>query len=66
MTTIKEAAQLYEAKQTKNISELEVVRTDLEIREEVFKEGTPDEFRVNVTTIDNEEYRVHMDTMIAI
>ena len=43
---------------TKNISELEVVRTDLDIREEVFKEGTADEFKVNVTTINDEEYRV--------
>jgi hypothetical protein len=56
--TIKDAANSYESKQTKNISEVEVVRTDMELREEVFKEGTPDEFKVNITTIDGQEYRI--------
>ena len=58
MVTIKEAAMTYESKQTKNIAEIEVIKTDLEIREEVFKEGTPDEFKVNITTINGEDYRV--------
>jgi len=58
MTTIKEAAENYESKKTLNIADLEVVRTDIEIRKETFKENTPDEFTINIATIGDKEYRV--------
>ena len=58
MTTIKDAAKTYESKAIKNISELEVVRTDTEMEVVKFKEGTSDEFSSNITTIEGEDYRV--------
>ena len=58
MTTIKEAAEAYESKKTLNIADLPVVTTDIEVREETFKEGTKDEFTINIATIDDKEYRV--------
>jgi len=64
MVKLKDFAEQYEPKKTKNIAELEVVRTDIDIREEVFKEGTEDEFSVNVSTINGEDYRIP-DSVIA-
>ena len=58
MTTIKEAAEAYESKKTLNITDLPVVTTDIEVRKETFKEGTQDEFTINIATIDDKEYRV--------
>jgi hypothetical protein len=58
IATLKEAALEYETPQTKNIAELEVVSTAIPITEKVFKEGTDEEFRFNVISINNEEYRV--------
>ena len=66
MTTLKDFAEQYEPKKTKNIAELEVVRTDIEVREETFKEGTPDEFTVNVATIDGEDYRIPDSVMASL
>ena len=57
-TTLKEAALEYETPQTKNIAELEVVSTGIPIIERVFKEGTAEEFRFNVITVGNEDFRV--------
>lgn len=58
MSNIKESAEAYEPKQTKNIAELEVVKVDADIREETFNQGTDNEFTANIATIDGEEYRV--------
>ena len=58
MANIKEKAEAYEPPQTKNIADLEVVPTSSEIQERIFKEGTEDEFRINVITYEGEEYRV--------
>jgi hypothetical protein len=58
MVTLKDFAEKYESKKTKNIADLDVVRTDIEVRKETFKEGSPDEFTVNVATVDGEDYRV--------
>jgi|TARA_R100000750_G_C2325164_1_gene87872 hypothetical protein len=58
MTTIKEAAEDYKPQLMKNIADLEVVPTDVSIEEKTFKEGTADEFKVNLINLDGEDYRV--------
>ena len=63
MTSIKEQAKAYEPQQTKNISELDQVSVNLELQTETYKEGTPDEFSVNVTEIDGEKYRVPVSVL---
>ena len=55
---IKESAENYEIKETKNICELEKVSIDLDIREEIVNEGTPEEFSLNIVTIENKDYRI--------
>jgi len=57
MTSIKEDAQAYEPKHTKNISELEKidVNMDIEDREGNGKDGV---FKYKVVVVDDEEYRV--------
>ena len=66
MATIKEIAEEYEPQQTLNITELEVVSTDLNCEERVFKEGTADEFRILVTIKDGKEYRVPTSVISAL
>ena len=58
MSSIKEQAQAYEPQQTKNIAELDKVSVDLQLREKTIKEGTPDEFTLNITTVNGEDYKV--------
>ena len=55
---ISEEAVNYEPGALANISDLQVVRTDAEIKTETFKEGTDEEFRVKVITVDGIKYRV--------
>lgn len=55
---IKEQAQAYEPKTTKNISELEMCRVDAEVKERIVHEGEEDEFKYKYIEIDGEEYRV--------
>jgi len=58
MVTIIESARDYEPKQTKNIAEVEVVRTDAEILD---GEGTDTEgkiFKYKYTIIEGVEYRI--------
>lgn len=57
MGTIKEEAQAYKPQQLKNISELDVIKTDLVMKEETFGEGA-DEFKARVVEINGEKYRV--------
>lgn len=58
MATIKEEAQAFVPKQTRNIAELKKTSVDLEIKTKICKEGTSDEFVINITTIDGEDYRI--------
>jgi len=58
MASIAEKAKEFVPAQTKNIAELDKVSTSSNITEKVFKEGTEDEFRVNVINVDGEDYRV--------
>jgi len=58
MASIKEEAQAYEPKQTKNIADLNKVSIDLQTEERVGtdKDGNP--FRYKVIIVDGEDYRV--------
>lgn len=58
MTTLKKAAEDYEGKQTANIADLESVSTDVDIRRETFKAGTPEEYTINIASIEGIDYRV--------
>lgn len=62
MGTIKDEAKEYQPKQMKNISEMEVVRTDLEVTNETFGEGD-DKFTAKVTVINGEKYRVPISVL---
>ena len=58
MASIAESAKNYESPRTRNIAELDKVSTALEIKEIIFKEGTPDEFKINAINVEGEDYRV--------
>ena len=63
MGKLNEEANSYEAPTMKNITDLKEVPTDVEVVEEVFKEGTEDEFKVKVVRIDGESYRVPVSVL---
>ena len=63
MGNIKEEAMAYESPQTKNISELARVPVDLEVTERVFKEGTPEEFRMKTIKVNGEDYRIPVSVL---
>jgi len=58
MTSIAEEAKEYEPATTANIADLERVSTSAEVVEKTYKEGTEDEFKLKVITIDKIDYRV--------
>jgi len=58
MATLKETAQVYEPTQMKNVADLDKVPLGIKVEEKTFKEGTPDEFRANIITIEEDDYRV--------
>ena len=58
MSTLKEAAVAYEPPKTKNIADLEVIPTDLELIDREYSREDGTEFKIKVICIDNEEYRV--------
>jgi len=58
MTSIAEEAKEYEPATTANIADLEKVSTASQIETKVFKEGTDDEFKIKVISIDGKDYRV--------
>lgn len=64
MTNLKEEAQNYVAKTTKNITELEKVSVELETKEEEYtdKDGKP--FSVKVISVNNEDYRVPITVLM--
>ena len=63
MVKLNEEAKNYEAPTMKNITDLKEVPTDLEVTEEVFKEGTEDEFKVKVIRVEGEAYRVPVSVL---
>jgi len=58
MATLMDEAKAYEPPKTKNIADLEVVRTDLEIEEREFVNSEGKDFKINVVTVNGEDYRV--------
>lgn len=58
MVSIKDSAEAYEPPQIKNIAELEKVSIDADIKKEIFKKGTSDEFTINYIEIQDEKYRI--------
>lgn len=58
MSSIKENAQNYVAPETKNVAELKKVSVDLDIKNKVVNQGTPEEFDYNYIIVDEIEYRV--------
>lgn len=66
MTTIGEAAAVAEKKKTKNISDLKRISIDTEIVEKVYKEGTPDEYSLQVIEFEGEDYRVPLSVLLSI
>jgi len=55
---IKEFAKEYVPQQMKNIAELEVIRTDIEIKKEVREDQSHEKYTVMFVVINDEEYRV--------
>jgi len=58
MAQIGEMAQNYEPPQTKNIADLDKVSVKLEVFQKTFKEGTIEEFTLNLVSVDGVEHRV--------
>ena len=58
MATLKEEAQAYEPKQTKNIAELEKVQTDLELFDGEGKDKDGNVFKYKYIKVEGIEYRV--------
>jgi|GEM_PF-2260999 hypothetical protein len=59
MTTIKEAAKVYEPKRMKNIADLETVKVDVQfVENETRKDQDGQEYTVSYFIQDGEEYRV--------
>lgn len=58
MATIREEAQNYVSPETKNISELDEVSTELETEDKEFTKEDGSTFKIKVAVIDGEEYRV--------
>jgi len=55
---MKEAAEAYENKRTENIADLDKVSVNTKIEPRTFKEGTPEEFKIQVALVGEKEYRV--------
>jgi len=58
MATLKEAAQVYEPKQTKNIADLDIVDINLPIDLETKEDSDGKEFSYHFITVGDEKYRV--------
>lgn len=58
MAQIGQVADEYISQKTKNIADLEAVSVNQELITKKFKEGTADEFEIDVITVDEEDYRV--------
>jgi len=63
MTSIREQAESYEEKTTKNISDLNKVSIDLETSEESFTKSDGEKFTINLAEIDGNKYRVPVSVL---
>ena len=58
MSTIRQSAESYESKTTKNIAELKEVSTELDVKEVEYMDKNGEPFTLNIVEIDGEQYRV--------
>jgi len=58
MASLKETAEGYEPKQTKNIAELEAVSISQEFHKETRKNSSGEEYQISFVIVDGLEYRV--------
>ena len=58
MATLAEQARAYVPPQTRNIADLDLVNTDVEVKHKIVSEGTADEFSYNYVVVEEIEYRV--------
>lgn len=58
MASIREEALAYEPKQIKNIADLEKVPVNLVLENKTFKEGSPDEYKQWITTVNGVMYKM--------
>ena len=58
MASLRDEAQAYTPPQTENIATLEKIPVDLDLKDGVGKEGTPDEFRYKYIEHEGKRYRV--------
>jgi hypothetical protein len=63
MATMKEEAEAYEPPQTKNIADLEVVPTDIEVYDKDYTDSEGKPFTLKVITVENEDYRVPVSVL---
>lgn len=63
MAKLIDEAMQYEPPQTKNIADLDSVPTDLDVIDETFKEGTPEEFKVKTVEINGDKYRMPVSVL---
>jgi len=63
MPTIREEANSYETKKTKNISELKQVNVNVNIEDRTFTKEDGEEFTIKIATIDEQEYRVPVSVL---
>ena len=66
MAKLGEEAMAYEPPQTKNIADLEVVRTDADIEEKEFTKDDGSTFKLKLITVNNQEYRVPISVLKAL
>ena len=66
MATLKEQAQNYEAPKTMNIADLKEVSVDVEIKNKVVKEGTPEQFDYDYILVEGVEYRVPISVTVGL
>lgn len=64
--TIKDKAQAYEPPTTKNISELEKISVDVLVEEKEFTRQDGTIFKVDVITVDGEDYRMPTSVLKAL
>lgn len=63
MATISEEAKAYQPPQTKNIADLEVVPTSVEIYEKEYQDSEGKPFSMKVITLNHEDYRVPVSVL---
>ena len=58
MPSLRQTAFEFEQNQTRNIADLDKVKIDSELLPRTYKESTPEEFTINVISVEGVDYRV--------